>query len=40
MKKRISMLLVAVAMLATGAASVGCSWWVCDEPDSINVFED
>ena len=33
MKKRLSQLLMAVAMLATGMASVGCEWW-------INLFKD
>ena len=40
MKKRLSMLLAAGAMLATGAASLGCAWWFNDEPDSIDVFQD
>lgn len=40
MKKRLSMLLVAVAMLATGAASVGCMWWLIEEPDSMSIIKD
>ncbi len=40
MKKRLSMLLAAIAMLATGAASVGCVWWFQDEPNSLNIFFD
>ena len=41
MKKRLSMLLAAVAMLATGAASVRVlRGGVSDEPDSIDVFQD
>lgn len=40
MKKRLSRLLMAVAMLATGSASLGCMVWVIEEPDSIGVFED
>lgn len=40
MKKRLSMLLAAIAMLATGAASVGCVWWFHDEPNSLNIFFD
>ena len=40
MKKRLSMLLAAVAMLATGAASLGCYWWVFDEPESKSLFDD
>lgn len=38
MKKRLSQLLMAVAMLATGAASVGCVWWFYDEPNAANIF--
>ena len=33
MKKNLARLLAAVALLATGAASMGCIWFVCDEPD-------
>lgn len=40
MKKRLSMLLAAVAMMATGAASLGCLWGWVQEPDSTNVLED
>lgn len=40
MKKRLSMWLGALAMLATGAASLGCMIWVIEEPDSVDVFED
>lgn len=40
MKKRLSMLLAAIAMLATGAASIGCPWLSVDEPDSIGIFND
>ncbi len=40
MKKRLSMLLAAVAMLATGAASMGCVWWVFDEPSCNKLFKD
>lgn len=40
MKKRLSMILAAVAMLATGAASLGCSWWISEEPESCNLFKD
>lgn len=40
MKKRLSMLLAVVAMLATGAASVGCMWWLIEEPDSMSVIKD
>lgn len=40
MKRRLAKILAAVAMLATGAASMGCSWWVCDEPDSTDLIID
>lgn len=40
MKKRLSMILAAVAMLATGMASVGCDWWLIEEPNSNNLFND
>lgn len=40
MRKKLSMLLAAVAMLATGAASLGCIWWMGDEPSSVNVLND
>jgi len=32
MKKTIARLLAAVAVLATGAASMGCIWVLVDEP--------
>lgn len=38
MKKRLSQLLAAVAMLATGMASLGCEWWIFEEPDSNDLF--
>lgn len=38
MKKRLSMILAAVAMLATGSASLGCPWFLSDEPDSCHLF--
>lgn len=40
MKRRLSKILAAVAMLATGAASMGCLIWVIEEPNSIGVFKD
>lgn len=40
MKKRLSMLLAAIAMLATGVASVGCWWVVIEEPNSLDIFHD
>lgn len=40
MKKTIARLLVAVAMLATGAASMGCLWFVSDEPNACELNFD
>lgn len=40
MKKRLSIWLGAIAMLATGAASLGCFWWLSDEPDNCNIWYD
>ena len=40
MKKRLSQLLMAVAMFATGATSVGCFWVVLEEPDSLDLFKE
>ncbi len=40
MKKRLSILLAAVAMLVTKAASIGCVWVLWDEPDGLEVFKD
>lgn len=31
---------MAIAILATGMASVGCWWALVEEPDSCNVFQD
>lgn len=35
MKKSFARLLAAIAMLATGAASIGCPWGLADEPKSL-----
>lgn len=40
MKKRLSMILGAVALMATGAASLGCGWFILEEPNSLDVFTD
>lgn len=40
MKRRLSMILAAVAMLITGTASVGCMWFMIDEPDSRDILTD
>lgn len=40
MKKRLASILAAVAIMATGAASMGCIWWVADEPKNLASFND
>lgn len=40
MKRRFAKILAAIAMLATGAASMGCPWFLCDEPNEIGIIED
>ena len=40
MKKRIAAFVSAVALLATGAASMGCFWAFLDEPKSLTSFND
>ena len=37
--KRLAGIIAAVALLATGAASIGCPWWLMDEPEN-NLFKD
>ena len=37
MKKSLARLLAAVAVLATGAASMGCIWLLVDEPNANNL---
>lgn len=39
MKKRIAAFISAIAILATGAASMGCIWHLIDEPKSLS-FDD
>lgn len=39
MKKRLSYVLAAIAMLATSAASMGCVWFLCDEPQASNDMD-
>ena len=38
--KKLASLLAAVALLATGAASMGCFWFIADEPNSVGLFND
>lgn len=40
MKKRLASILAAVALLATGAASMGCIWILGDEPAACGIFND
>jgi len=40
MKKTLSYVLAAVAMLATGAASMGCMWFWADEPSAPKSMID
>ena len=40
MKSRIARLLAAVAILATGAASMGCIWFITDEPNACGLDLD
>ncbi len=39
MKKRLSMVLAAVATLATTAASMGCLWGIADEPKALKNMD-
>ena len=38
--KKLASFLAAVALLATGAASMGCFWLLSDEPSSCGLFND
>ena len=40
MRKTIARVLAAVAVLATGAASMGCVWFIVDEPNATNLNLD
>lgn len=40
MKKKIAAFVSAIALLATGAASMGCIWAVIDEPRAMKSFND
>ncbi len=40
MKRKIAYLITIVAMMATGAASLGCVWIFADEPKKLNLFVD
>ena len=38
--KKIAALVAAVALMATSAASMGCFWYLLDEPKCLDSFED
>lgn len=40
MKKIVARVLAAVALAATGAASLGCLWLLFDEPEAIDCLKD
>lgn len=40
MKKRVAAFISAIALLATGTASMGCIWMFFDEPKSIKSIQD
>lgn len=40
LKKRIAAFISAIALLATGAASMGCIWAFADEPNTTPSFND
>lgn len=40
MKRNFARLLAAIAMLATGAASIGCPWLSVDEPCALDDICD
>lgn len=40
MKKRIAGIVAAVAMMLTGAASMGCMMFLVDEPYAPKTFKD
>ncbi len=40
MKKKIAAFVSAIALLATGAASMGCMFFFTDEPKALDSFND
>lgn len=38
--KKLAAFVGAIAVLATGAASMGCFWMLLDEPKSLKSFND
>ena len=39
MKKRMAKVLAAVAMMLTASASVGCAWWIVEEPKALKNMD-
>ena len=39
MIKRMAKVLAAVAMLATASASMGCVWWIVEEPKALKSMD-
>lgn len=40
MKRIFASLLATIALVTTGAASLGCMWFMADEPHTMNLFND
>ena len=40
MLKKLASIVAAVALMATGAASLGCFFFIADEPTSCGLFND
>lgn len=40
MKRRIASILATIALIVTGTASLGCVFFLIDEPCSSNLFND
>lgn len=40
MKRRIASLLATIALAISGVASLGCFFWLVEEPNTINLFND
>lgn len=40
LKKRLAAFISAIALLASGAASMGCFWFLMDEPKTKATFKD
>ena len=39
MKKRIAKIAMAVAIMATSTANIGCFWWICEEPKALKGMD-